>query len=142
MGRKIVLTDEQIKARKEKKREYQKEWSKANHARIYAKLKERMADDPEYEAKIKARWAENRKRRRESGAAYCESPEAREKRLRREREYRARKARERKLANPVEPKEKSKPKIKKEPKLKKRVINAEVKRKPGRLLALMGWNGY
>jgi len=136
MTRKIVLTDEQIEARLEKKRQYQREWSKANHERRYARLKERMAADPEFEAKVKSRWEANRKKRRASGADKYESPESKEKRLNRERKYREKKKQERKLANPAQPRSKV------EQKVKKCVTKTEAKKKPGRLLALMGWAGY
>jgi len=136
MTRKIVLTDEQIEARLEKKRQYQREWSKANHERRYARLKERMAADPEFESQVKSRWEANRKKRRASGADKYESPESKEKRLNRERRYREKKKQKRKLANPAPPK----PKVEQKP--KKCVTKTEAKKKPGRLLALMGWAGY
>ena len=130
------LTPEQVQAKLEAKRKYHREWARAHEKERWARMKERMAVDPEYreEYKRKAREA-NAKRR---GKPKNETPEARERRLQREREYKAKKYREWRLANPIVPKKPKPPKEKKP----KSQSSPSFKKKPGRLLVLSGWRGF
>ncbi len=103
----------------------------------YAAIKARMKIDPEYAAHIKQKWKEARDRFR--GKPDYETPEQAEKRRQRDREYRAKKAREKKLMEataelskpkpPPPPKEPPKPKI-------------SLRKKPGRLASLIMWRGF
>lgn len=133
--RKKHMTPEQLEAKLEAKRKYAREWARANKDKRWARMKERMAADPEYRAKILEQTRKSNAKRRGSGIIKKdESPEERERRLQREREYRAKKRREYRLANPlpVKPPKEEKPKAK---------VKSDYKRKPGRLLALSGWRG-
>jgi len=133
--RKKHMTPEQLEAKLEAKRKYAREWARANKDKRWDRMKERMAADPEYRAKILEQTRKSNAKRRGSGIIKKdESPEERERRLQREREYRAKKRREFRLANPLPPRP---PKTEK-PKEK---IKSDYKRKPGRLLALSGWRG-
>lgn len=124
----------------EKQRAANREWAKAHYAERRAKHKQRMLDDPEYAERQKAlgRAANNRRRSKlkELGLKQYESPEAAEKRKQRERERKAKKYKEWRLANPIVAKPKEPPPP---PKPK---VTTDYKRKPGRLVALMGWRGY
>lgn len=131
------LTPEQIEAKDAETRKYKREWARKNEDKRWARMKERMAADPEYRAEYLRKVAEANAKRRKK-LAENETPEAREKRLQRNREYDAKKRREWRLANPIAPKE-PKPKAEKKPKAPP-VSN--FKRKPGRLLSLMGWRGF
>lgn len=128
------MTPEQLEAHKEAKRKYAREWARANKDKRYARMKERMAADPEYKAKVQKQWAESNAKRRASGKKYNESPEARAKRLQREKEYKAKRYREWRLANPLPEKPKKEEKSK--------IVSTDYKRKPGRFLALSGWRGF
>lgn len=136
--RKKDLTPEQAEAKLDAKRKYQREWAKADQKNRWARMKERMAADPEYRAEYLRKSSEANARRREKSKEN-ETPEARERRLQRDREYRAKKRREWRLANPIVPKE---PKPPKEKKPNKVPPQSNFKRKPGRLLALAGWRGF
>lgn len=134
--RKKHMTPEQVEAKLEAKRKYAREWARANKDKRWARMKERMAADPEYRAKILDQVRKSNAKRRSAGVIKKdESPEERERRLQRDREYRAKKRREYRLANPlpIKPPKEEKPKAK---------VKLDCKRKPGRLLALSGWRGF
>lgn len=133
--RKANMTPEQLEAHKEATRKYKREYARANQKKRWARMKERMATDPEYLAHYRKKSVEASARRRAKGYKWEASDESKEKMKQRAREYRAKKYREWRLANPIEPKVK-------EPKSEKPVIKTDYKRKPGRLLASMGWNGF
>lgn len=135
--RKKDLTPEQAEAKLEAKRKYKREWARDHEKERWARMKERMAADPEYRAEYLRKCAEANARRRKKWPEN-ETPEARERRLQRDREYRAKKRREWRLANPIVPKEPKPPKEKKP----KAPPQSNFKRKPGRLLALSGWRGF
>lgn len=122
---------------KEKAKACGRAWAKANYARRRAEHKQRMLDDPEYALRQreiqKAANARRRSKMKELGLKPKESPESAEKRRQRAREYKAKKYREWRLANPIEPKPK-----KEEPPPKPKT---DYKRKPGRIMALAGWRG-
>ena len=134
--RKANMTPEQLEAHKEYMKKYRREWARANQKKRWARMKERMATDPEYLAHYLKKTAEAQARRRAKGYKWEASEESKEKMRQRAREYKAKKYREWRLANPIQPK------IKKEPEPKEPVIKTDYKRKPGRLLASMGWNGF
>lgn len=133
--RKKNMTPEQLEAKLEAKRKYAREWARANKDKRWARMKERMAADPEYRAKVlEQSRVSNAKRRANGLPKRDESSEERERRLHRQREYRAKKRRDYRLANslPAKPPKKEKPKAN---------VKSDYKRKPGRLLALSGWRG-
>lgn len=97
----------------------------------YAVKKERMANDPEYAAKIRNEW----KRANEKRYAN-ETPEEKEARLKHHRKRQRERYREWKAKQPEKPPRQPKPKTEKAPKPPTNI------RKPGRLLALIGWRGF
>jgi hypothetical protein len=116
-------------------REYHRQWRQANAKERYAKMKERMAADPEYAAHVKANWARSYAKQPKAGN---ETPEQREKRLQRKREYRAKKAREEKMKDALVP-----------ARTRDAATAAPVKKPPvyhkprmGRMQALSKWYGY
>lgn len=133
------MTPEETEAYYASRREYQRNWQKAHYKETYARMKARMAEDPEYAAKIKAQWTA-RNGNRVGRPKPEETPEQREKRLQRNREYYAKKAREKKmmealhLAPPKEPK-----RLVRKAEPKKLVVPT---RKPGRLVAMAGWHRW
>lgn len=135
------MNPEQKAAMLESRKAYQREWQKKHYAETYARYKERMATDPEFAAQERARQrARNAKRgnRKEN-----ETPEQREKRLQQNREYNAKRYREKKAMQalvPALPKQ-VKPKAPPPPP-KPKAPPVVFKRKPGRLLAMAGWNGF
>lgn len=129
--RKKDMTPEQLEACREYKRRYARQWAKANYEAAYARRKERMATDPEFAERMRKYRNKAKANQRSAGKKY-ESPEARENRLRLNREYKAKKYREWRLANPIQPKPP------KEEKPKQKPVEIE-KKKPGRILASLGW---
>lgn len=122
----------------EEKRKYHREWARAHYPTRYAKIKARMAADPEYAAKMKEQWTRNTNKRRARGVD--ETPEQRERRLQRDREYSAKKAREKKLMaqlTPAKPKAVT-PKVTPPPPPQKLMPPI---RKRGRFQALSKWHG-
>lgn len=134
--RKKDMTPEQLEAKAADLRKYRREWAKKNETKRWARMKERMAADPEYRAEYLRKVSEANARRRKK-LSENETPEDKEKRLQRNREYDAKKRREWRLANPTVPKETKPPKEK-----KPKTVTTDYKRKPGRLLSLMGWRGF
>lgn len=133
------MTPEQLEAKAADLRKYRREWARANKDKRWARIKERMAADPEYRAKILDQVRKSNAKRRGFGIIKKdESPEERERRLQREREYRAKKRREYRLANPL-PVNPPKPHKEEKPKAN---VKTDYKRKPGRLLALAVWRGF
>lgn len=138
--RKKNMTPEQLEAHKAATRKYNREWMRAHYEDRYARMKERMATDPEYAAKMKDMSARANKKRRGQGIA--ETPEQRERRLQRDREYAAKRAREKKLmAELIPAKAKAPaPKAPKPPAAPK--TPPFTLRKVGRILALSRWHGF
>lgn len=143
--KRLNMTEEEYavyeQQRLEEKRKYHREWNRAhaNKGR-YAKIKERMAVDPEFAAKMRDQQARANAKRR---ATMNETPEQREKRLQRNREYSAKRQREKQMTAqlvPAKPKPVT-PKVAPPPPPPKKPLH-QFKKKPGRLLALAGWNGF
>ena len=126
------MTPEQLVAFKEYWRRYSRDWARKNYSRRMEKHKKRMETDPEYAARIKSYYEKSAGRDWEARKA-AESPEARERRLQRNREHKAKKYREWRLANPIEPK----PQKQENPKQKSQPFAKD--KKPGRILASLGW---
>lgn len=143
--RRLNMTEEEYavfeQERLEQKRKYHREWNRAhaNKGR-YAKIKERMAQDPEYAAKMREQQARANAKRRSNRD---ETPEEREKRLQKAREYDAKRRREKRLMAQLVPglPKQVKPKAPPPPP-KPKAPPVVFRRKPGRLLALAGWNGF
>lgn len=136
------MTPEQKAELLESRKEYQREWRKRNYEQTYARHKERMLNDPEYAEKRKAEWrAKNAQRgnRKEN-----ETPEQRERRLQRDREYNAKRYRERKAMQalvPATPKAVT-PKVTAPPPPPPKFNPYANKKKPGRLMAIAGWHRF
>ena len=143
----LKMTEEELAAYDEQKRQYKnkynREWAKRNGANTYARIKERMASDPEYAERMRAQWKRNNAKRNRNQKVENETPEQRERRLQSQREYRARKAREKKLMEQLTPVIKTV--VKKEVKPKetqpKPKPNLNIK-KPGRFAMMARWNNY
>lgn len=138
------MTPEQRAELLESRKEYQRQWRRDNYEKTYARHKERMRNDPEYAEKVRA-YARQRNALR-GNRKENETPEQRERRLQRNREYNAQRYREKKMMQalkPVEPKVVT-PKVTAKPiELPEPKFNPHANRKkPGRLLALSGWNGF
>lgn len=134
------MTPEQLAADYERRKKYQRDWHRTHYKERYARMKERMAADPEYAAKINAMWRRNNQKRKAEGKKPNETPEARERRLQRTREYHAKKAREKKMMAALTP---APPKPKAEPAPKAVAKKAtQPTRKPGRLVAMAGWHRW
>lgn len=116
------------------------------NAKVYQTLKDKLATDPEFKAqyleKQRLRNAERRRKAREAippEERERKAQRAREARIKAVREANARRAAERKANPPPErPKEKT-GSTRHIPKVGGKMLD---KRKPGRLLALMGWRGF
>lgn len=116
------------------------------NAKVYQTLKDKLAADPEFKAQyLEKQRLKNAERRRKAREAI--PPEERERKAQRAREARikavreanARRRAEREANPPPErPKEKT-GSTRHIPKVKGKMLD---KRKPGRLLALMGWRGF
>ena len=125
------MTPEQLEAFKENRRKYSREWAKANYKRLYEKRKERMLVDPEYAERVRL-YAQKTSIKKWDRLKQNETAEQRVKRLQRNRECKAKRYREWRLANPIQPRPPKKEKPKAKP-----VMNA--KPKPGRILSSLGW---
>lgn len=127
----------------ESRKEYQRQWQKDNYEKNRARHKERMLNDPEYAEKVRA-YARQRNALR-GNRKENETPEQRERRLQRDREYNAKRYREKKAMQaliPVEPKVVT-PKVAPPPPLPTPKFNPHAnKKRPGRLMALAGWNRF
>ena len=143
-ARRRKMTDEEYAVYEQQQqadlRKYRREWAKEHYQERIRKQKERMAADPEYAAKLKDQWTRaNAKRRQNGKPAYNESPEARERRLQRDRERRARDARDRKLMADLIPIQKPAPqKLMPPPPPKPKMPTIK---KMGRFAALSKWHG-
>jgi len=126
------MTPEQLAAFKEYWRRYSRDWARKNYTRRMEKHKERMQADPEYAARTKSYYEKKAARSWEARKA-AETVEARERRLQRQREYKAKKYREWRLANPIQTK------TPKADKPKKKTVTFTKDRKPGRIIASMIW---
>jgi glucan-binding YG repeat protein len=122
----------------EKKRTYKREWSRKNSDGRHQKIKEKMEKDPEFAAKMKERWRTSNAKRR--GVEANETPEQRERRLQREREYRVKKAKEKRLMERLSSDFKVTAPKQEKPKYNPKT-NPNFK-KPGRIMARAKWNGY
>jgi hypothetical protein len=121
--------------RLERKRESRRKWAKANSDGKYSKIKERMEVDPEFAAKMREKWRVASNKR--SYKVEDETPEQRDRRLQRQREYRAKLAREKKLMEQLSPAKPKKP----EPAPKTAKPKPAPFKKMGRLTALTKWYG-
>ena len=135
------LSDEEFAVheaeRLERKRESRRKWRDANSTGEYAKIKERMKVDPEFAAKMREKWRAASNKR--SYKTEDETPQQREKRLQRQREYRAKLAREKKLMEQLSPVEPKRPEpAPKTPKPKPKPVQFK---KMGRFTALAKWYG-
>lgn len=119
----------------EGRKTYQREWHKAHYKERYAAMKERMATDPEYAAQVKANWARSYAKRKGKTE---ETPEQRERRLQRDREYRAKKTRDQKMMEAIVPAKTRAPAPKAPPAPKSPVHH---KPRMGRMQALSKWYG-
>lgn len=139
--KRLKMTEEEFavyeQQKLEEKRKYNREWARAHSEGRYAKIKARMEIDPEFAKKTREQWARhNAKRNRVAN----ETPVQRERRLQRDRENRAKIAREKKLMEALMPGKKATPKVTiskpATPKFKPPAI-----RKMGRFQALSKWHG-
>lgn len=136
------MTDEEFAAHEalmlERKRECRRLWARAHSEGRYGRIKARMEADPEYAAKMREQWKRhNAKRNRNAD----ETPEQRERRLQRNREYNAKRYREKKLMEQLIPAEKKvTPKVTAPPPPPPKPKLPTV-RKMGRFAALSKWHG-
>lgn len=114
-----------------------KKWTAENRDKINARYRERLATDAEFREKEYARRAKNKTAKVKVRVEL--TPQEKEDKLRRRREAQAKSAREARARARAE-------RALKEP--KEKPVKEPVKkpyypdRKPGRLLALMGWRGF
>lgn len=136
------MNPEQKAAMLESRKAYHREWQKKHYAERYAAYKERMKTDPEFAEQERARWREKNAKR--GNRKDNETPEQRERRLQRNREYNAQKYREKKAMLALVPAEqKVTPKVAPPPPPPKPAFNPHAhKKRPGRLMALAGWNRF